>query len=55
MALKKSMWCFNVLKSCNNTSARTGLLKTSHSEIHTPCFMPIGTYATVKTLAADEI
>ena len=46
---------FNVLKSCDNTSARTGLLETSHSKIDTPCFMPIGTYATVKTLASDEI
>jgi len=46
---------FNVLKSCNFTSARQGELITSHSTIKTPCFMPIGTYSTVKTLSSYEI
>ncbi len=46
---------FNVLKSCDFTSARRGELTTSHSTIKTPCFMPIGTYSTVKTLSANEI
>ena len=46
---------FNVLKSCDFTSARQGELITSHSSIKTPCFMPIGTYSTVKTLSSNEI
>ena len=46
---------FNVLNSCNKTSARVGLLKTDHGSISTPCFMPIGTYAAVKTLSSSEI
>ena len=46
---------FKLLKSCDFTSARLGKLKTSHGEISTPCFMPIGTYSTVKTLSSDEI
>ena len=46
---------FNVLKSCKNTSARIGILETGHGKINTPCFMPIGTYAAIKTLSSDEI
>ena len=46
---------FNVLKSCKNTSARIGKLKTAHGIIETPCFMPIATYAAIKTLSTNEI
>ena len=46
---------FKVTNSCNKTSARIGLLKTDHAEIETPAFMPIGTYAAIKTLSTDEI
>ena len=49
------MSCFKIEKSCKNTSARMGILKTSHGKIQTPAFMPIGTYAAVKTLSTDEI
>ena len=31
------------------TSARCGVIKTHHSEIQTPVFMPIGTHGAVKT------
>tara|TARA_B100000579_G_C22847342_1_gene865242 strand:- start:5180 stop:6298 length:1119 start_codon:yes stop_codon:yes gene_type:complete len=46
---------FKVNSSCNITSARSGLLQTSHGLIETPVFMPIGTYAAIKTLSTDEI
>tara|TARA_Y100000590_G_C15719491_1_gene1013051 strand:- start:337 stop:1458 length:1122 start_codon:yes stop_codon:yes gene_type:complete len=46
---------FNVIKSCDFTSARSGELITEHGKIQTPCFMPIGTYSTVKSLSANEI
>ena len=49
------MSCFKIDKVCNNTSARTGILKTAHGNITTPAFMPIGTYAAIKTLSTDEI
>ena len=49
------MSCFKINSSCKNTSARTGTLVTSHGEIDTPAFMPIGTYAAIKTLSTDEI
>ena len=42
---------FNVL--CNSTEgikARCGIIKTSHSEIETPVFMPVGTLGTVKAV-----
>ena len=46
---------FTVDKFCNQTSARVGKVHTAHGIIETPAFMPIGTYAAVKTLSTDEI
>ncbi|MFC1543514.1 tRNA guanosine(34) transglycosylase Tgt [Candidatus Neomarinimicrobiota bacterium] len=37
------------------TAARTGQLKLARGTIETPCFMPIGTYGAVKTLAPWEV
>ena len=39
---------FEITARCPETGARTGLLTTGHSRIETPCFMPVGTQATVK-------
>jgi queuine tRNA-ribosyltransferase len=36
-------------------AARAGVLKTLHGEVSTPVFMPVGTKATVKSLAPDEV
>lgn len=41
---------FNLLKTDNNSKARAGILKTDHSEIETPIFMPVGTLGTVKAI-----
>ena len=46
---------FTVDKSCSKTSARIGSISTAHGTINTPAFMPIGTYAAIKTLSTDEI
>ena len=46
---------FKIKKFCKETSARIGLLSTDHGKIETPVFMPIGTYAAIKTLSTDEI
>jgi len=46
---------FKVLKTDKNSSARIGLLKTEHGEIHTPIFMPIGTQGAVKTVTPTEL
>ncbi|MEJ2502311.1 MAG: tRNA guanosine(34) transglycosylase Tgt [Gemmatimonadota bacterium] len=36
-------------------SARTGVFRLPHGEVHTPAFMPVGTQASVKTLAPEEV
>jgi queuine tRNA-ribosyltransferase len=41
---------FELLKEDNQSKARLGLLKTDHSVIETPVFMPVGTSATVKAV-----
>ena len=35
--------------------ARTGVFRLPHGEVRTPAFMPVGTQATVKTLAPEEV
>lgn len=37
------------------TRARCGRLETDHGTIETPCFFPVGTAGTVKTLTPDEL
>src|SRR6185503_18496061 len=39
----------------DSTKARAGLLTTAHGEIETPCFMPVGTLATVKSLLPRDV
>jgi queuine tRNA-ribosyltransferase len=36
-------------------SARRGRLHTGHGTVQTPCFMPVGTRATVKTLGSEDL
>src|SRR5487761_766237 len=37
------------------TKARAGLLHTPHGTIETPCFMPVGTAGTVKSLTQEQL
>lgn len=51
---------FEVLSNSSNNrnsgiKARTGILKTDHSEIETPVFMPVGTSGTVKAIENREL
>jgi queuine tRNA-ribosyltransferase len=48
---------FNVLSNSKEpgVKARTGLLSTSHSDIETPVFMPVGTGGTVKAIENREL
>ncbi|MBC8345269.1 MAG: tRNA guanosine(34) transglycosylase Tgt [Candidatus Marinimicrobia bacterium] len=46
---------FSIVHSDKRTSARRGILKTHHSEIHTPVFMPIGTQGAVKTIDPEVL
>lgn len=46
---------FNVLAGDSGTAARAGLLPTAHSEIETPCFLPVGTRGAVKGVEFDRL
>jgi queuine tRNA-ribosyltransferase len=46
---------FNLIHQEKNSKARLGKLSTAHGEIQTPCFMPVGTQGTVKTLSPKEL
>lgn len=46
---------YKVLHICKQSGARVGELTTPHGKIITPVFMPVGTQATVKSLAPYEV
>ena len=46
---------FDILYSNKETAARSAILKTDHSKIHTPVFMPIGTQGAVKTIDPEVL
>jgi queuine tRNA-ribosyltransferase len=46
---------FEVLKQDQNTQARLGRIHTDHGDITTPVFMPVGTQASVKSLAPKDL
>ena len=46
---------FEVLDKDNDSNARTGLIRTSHGEIQTPVFMPVGTAGTVKGMTMEYL
>ena len=46
---------FGILARDAGSAARTGLLKSPHGEIETPCFLPVGTRGAVKGVAFDRL
>src|SRR5438552_18784101 len=46
---------FQLVSKDPHSSARLGRLTTAHGAIDTPCFMPVGTQGTVKTMTPEEI
>ncbi len=46
---------FEVIKTCKRSNARLGKIQTNRGIINTPVFMPVGTNATVKTMAPFEL
>ena len=46
---------FEIISFDKNSNARAGLITTSHGEINTPVFMPVGTQATVKGIHQREL
>lgn len=47
------MSCFKLENTDGN--ARAGIISTTHGQIPTPIFMPVGTQATVKSLDSDDL
>lgn len=46
---------YELLATCRQTGARRGRLHTPHGTVETPCFMPVGTQATVKTVGSEDL
>jgi queuine tRNA-ribosyltransferase len=46
---------FRLIKSTGPASPRLGEIITARGKIDTPVFMPVGTYATVKTLTPEDL
>lgn len=46
---------YELIKQCPDTGARAGRIHTPHGSFDTPIFMPVGTQASVKTLAPEEL
>jgi len=42
-------------KTCHQTEARVGVIFTSHGEVPTPVFLPVGSQGAVKTLTPDDL
>lgn len=46
---------FQLLKTDSGSKARRGVIQTDHGAIQTPIFMPVGTLATVKAVAQQDL
>jgi queuine tRNA-ribosyltransferase len=46
---------FRFTVEARESAARAGTFELPHGTLHTPAFMPVGTQATVKTLAPEEV
>ena len=46
---------YELIKTCAQTGARRGRLHTPHGTIETPCFMAVGTQATVKAMTPRDL
>ncbi len=49
------MFNFSLTTTSTDTAGRLGRIATSHGEVTTPVFMPVGTQATVKTLSPQDL
>ncbi|OQB25699.1 MAG: Queuine tRNA-ribosyltransferase [Firmicutes bacterium ADurb.Bin182] len=46
---------YEIIKTCKQSGARLGRLHTPHGVVETPCFMPVGTQATVKAMTPRDL
>ena len=49
------MGSFEVLAQDERSGGRCGVLRTSHGEVETPAFMPVGTSGAVKGITARQL
>jgi len=49
------MFAFEIMKRDTGTQARTGRMSTTHGDVLTPAFLPVGTRGTVKAMAPWEL
>ena len=49
------MFEFELIHTCRQSGARLGVLHTPHGDIETPCYMPVGTQATVKAITPRDL
>ena len=49
------MFEFKILKKSKKSKARTGILRTEHGVVETPCLVPVATQGVVKTLDSGEV
>jgi queuine tRNA-ribosyltransferase len=46
---------YELIHTCAQSGARLGVLHTPHGDIQTPCYMPVGTQATVKAMTPRDL
>lgn len=46
---------YELISICPHTKARRGRLHTPHGTVETPCFMPVGTQGSVKTVGSEDL
>ena len=46
---------FDLMKRSKTSMARRGVVHTPHGDIQTPCYMPVGTQATVKAMTPEDV
>ena len=46
---------YEMIATCPHTRARRGRLHTAHGTVELPAFMPVGTQASVKTVASEDL
>lgn len=53
--LKMAPSVFEIVSQDAQTQARCGILNLSHGVVETPCYMPVGTQASVKALSPEDV
>ncbi len=49
------MFSFEITSKAKGNNARTGIIQTTHGNIETPIFMPVGTLGSVKSVTPEEL